>query len=161
MTLPVVCIQECKNIPDMIVLCSGTRAEIYKGESPPICFNKSKDPVFSVAIRSDGRLIALGTSAGEIMIFDADSKLHLRTLVGHKQVVRSLKFLPNKLNLISSSDDCTVKIWDIASATEVCSFNESMDYVRTIDSCSSNQFIFAAGSSVLLPPACAFHDDCH
>lgn len=122
--------------------------EVYDGASgeKKKAFTNSKEPVTSACIRSDGKLIAFGNSAGVIFIHDLESKLHLRTLKGHSAAVTCLEFLPNKLHLISASNDNLVKLWDVALEKEIHSFSESLDYVRFLSTCPSNANIFAAAS---------------
>lgn len=109
-------------------------------------FTNSKEPVTTACIRSDGKLLAFGNSKGDIFIHDIESKLHLRTLKGHLSSVTCLKFLPNKMNIISAADDNLVKVWDVALEQEMFSFSESSDYVRSLSTCPSNTSLFAAGS---------------
>lgn len=130
------------------MVCWGTRAEVHsKKESDAVkSFSKSKEPVYCASLRSDGKLLAIGNSIGKILVFDYDSKLLLRTLEGHKSIVRNLKFLPNKVNLISSSDDGTIRLWDIAEGSEIACFSDSQDYVRTLSVCDSSSSLFLSGS---------------
>lgn len=80
------------------------------------------------------------------MIFDFESKLLLRTLKGHSNAVRNIKFLPNKVNLISTSDDKTVRLWDVAAESEVACFQEHQDYVRALSINQGNPSLFLSGS---------------
>lgn len=102
--------------------------------------------MYCASMRSDGKLLAVGNAVGKILVFDYDSKLLLRTLEGHKSIVRNLKFLPNKVNLISSSDDGTVRLWDVAAGSEVLCFSDSQDYVRALSVCQSSSSLFLSGS---------------
>lgn len=54
--------------------------------------------------------------------------------------------MPNKLNLVSSSDDKTVRVWDVAGENEVLCFSDNSDYVRTIAVSEANPNILATGA---------------
>lgn len=131
-----------------MVVCSGTRAEVHsiKDAEQVKAFSKSREPVYCASLRADGKLLAIGNSIGHILVFDFDSKLLLRTLEGHRSTVRNLKFLPNKVNLVSSSDDGTIRVWDVAAGCEVSCFSESQDYVKALAVCESSSSLILAGS---------------
>ncbi|PJF16693.1 U3 small nucleolar RNA-associated protein 15 domain-containing protein [Paramicrosporidium saccamoebae] len=91
---------------------------------------KLDDNVQSIAFRSDGRLLAVGSSKGDILIIDATTRMVLRTLEGHRASVKGLSFLPNKTHVVSTSDDKTVRLWEISSGTEIWSSSINKDFVR-------------------------------
>jgi len=144
---PVVAI-ETSHSSNKIVVCTGTRAEIYDTITSERLktFNKSKEPVLAATFRSDGKLLAIGNAIGQIFLFDVESKLLLRTLLGHSGPIRGLRFLSNKMNLVSTSDDQSVRLWDIAMEAELSRFDDSTDYVRSIDVCHLHPSLFIAGS---------------
>lgn len=92
--------------------------------------SKSADVIYGIDFRSDGKLFALGNSAGNIQVFDSASKKLIRNLKGHKGPVRKVKFSPNKVNLFSISDDKTFKVWDIPTESEIISIDAHDDYIR-------------------------------
>jgi len=57
---------------DNFLICYGSRAEIYDGKNDKAlkAFSKSKEPVTCATMRSDGKLVALGNSVGEIMVLE-------------------------------------------------------------------------------------------
>ena len=59
--------------------------------------------------------------------------------------VQLTKFSPNTTQLLSGSDDRTVKIWDIPSETEISIFDEHDDYVRSGTICPSNTNLILSG----------------
>ncbi|MGK7898032.1 MAG: tetratricopeptide repeat protein, partial [Xenococcus sp. (in: cyanobacteria)] len=71
-------------------------------------FIKNKTLSFS----DDGQIIAF-VSNKNIHIWDLERERLMNTLVGHKDIVRSINFSPNGRNIISSSYDNTVKLWDL------------------------------------------------
>lgn len=107
--------------------------------------SKSADVIYSIDFRSDGKLFALGNSAGNIQIFDSSSKKLIRNLKGHKGPVRKVKFSSNKLHLFSVSDDKTFKIWDVPTESEIKTVVAHDDYIRAC-AISNNGKYFITGS---------------
>jgi toxoflavin biosynthesis protein ToxC len=69
-----------------------------------------EDDVESVAVSDDDRYIATCSRDHRIRTFTLDGQL-IATLVGHQQDVISVEWISNSEELISSSDDGTVKRW--------------------------------------------------
>lgn len=108
-------------------------------------FSRSADIIHSIDFRCDGKLFAVGNSAGNIQIFDTATKKLMRNLKGHKGHVRKVLFSPNKLNLYSVSDDRTFKVWDVPTETCLHTFEAHDDYIRTC-ALSVNGKIFVTGA---------------
>ena len=73
--------------------------------------------VCSAAVGDQG-LIALGTTAGPIMLYDADSREKLGTLSGHSGAVVAVRLAADGRALLSCSADGTLRLWDLASGRE-------------------------------------------
>jgi WD40 repeat protein len=71
-----------------------------------------------LAFSPDGRLLAAGSAANRITIWEVASGRVRLSLRGHESRVASLAFTPDGRRLISGSDDTTVLIWDVADAVE-------------------------------------------
>ena len=61
-----------------------------------------------------GAYIAAGCRNNIIRIFACDSGQLVLTLVGHDNWIRALLFHPCGRYLVSSSDDCSVRVWDLS-----------------------------------------------
>ena len=107
--------------------------------------SKSADVIYGIDFRSDGKLFALGNSAGNVQVFDSSSKKLIRNLKGHKGPVRKVKFSPNKVNLFSISDDKTFKVWDIPTEREIKTVVAHEDYIRAC-AITQNGKYFITGS---------------
>ena len=72
-----------------------------------------------------------GDETGKIQVFDINSRAILKTWEEHKQPVWTTKFSPSELTtLMSTSDDRTVRLWDLPSQTSTTTFVGHSDYVR-------------------------------
>jgi RNA polymerase sigma factor (sigma-70 family) len=69
--------------------------------------------VFSLAWSPDGRVLALGTSDGEVVLVELASGQIRRRLAGHQSYLRSLSFSPDGKALASGSADTTALVWDL------------------------------------------------
>jgi WD40 repeat protein len=64
-------------------------------------------------------MVASGTDAGTVELWDVRSGARQRELAGHSEPVRSLAFDPSSGLLVSSSDDQTIRLWDVRTGTEL------------------------------------------
>jgi WD40 repeat protein len=73
----------------------------------------SERPVWSLALSSDGALLAAGSFAGEIHLIRASDGTSLRTLRGHEGAgaVVALAFSPDGRLLASGAEDGTIFLW--------------------------------------------------
>jgi len=62
-----------------------------------------------------GQIIVTGGRDKLIMIWDASSGRHLKTLIGHDGWIRGLEFHPTGKFLISASDDKHMRVWELAT----------------------------------------------
>ncbi|MGB3512942.1 MAG: hypothetical protein WBA93_27750 [Microcoleaceae cyanobacterium] len=76
-------------------------------------FTQAFGNVLSVAFSHDGKLLAVGSTDGEIHLRRVADGQQVLTCKGHTNGLRSVAFLPDNKTLASASYDCTVKIWDI------------------------------------------------
>jgi U3 small nucleolar RNA-associated protein 15 len=53
-----------------------------------------------------------------------NSRAILRTMNGHKDAVRVAKFSPNPTQILSASDDRTVRVWDVPTESPVVVFSD-------------------------------------
>lgn len=73
-----------------------------------------------------------GDETGKIQVFDVNSRAILKTWEEHKQPVWTTKFSPTEVTTImSTSDDRTVRLWDLPSQASTTTFVGHSDYVRS------------------------------
>jgi general transcriptional corepressor TUP1 len=71
--------------------------------------------VTSVAISSDGRLVAAGSLDTVVRIWEVATGNLIGRLNGHRDSVYSVAFTPDGNGLVSGSLDRTLKRWDVGS----------------------------------------------
>ena len=120
-------------LTECFAVTSSRYVQLYSTRTRKIVktLNRFNEPAHSAEIRRDGRVIVAGDESGLIQVFDVDSRAILKTWKEHKQPVWTTKFNPNETTqLMSASDDRTVRLWDLASQESVLTMSGHGDYVR-------------------------------
>lgn len=76
--------------------------------------NKDNWDVFAFAISHNGRLLAYSGTDNNIHIINFSSGEEIRQLKGHCDDINNLMFSPDDRLLLSSSDDDTVRFWELS-----------------------------------------------
>jgi WD40 repeat protein len=84
--------------------------------------------ITSVALSSNGKLVAGASYDRSIKIWDAESGQLLFTLEGHTSEVRGLAFSPDGTRLASAGSDAT-RIWDVGLGQQALAFKGSYSSV--------------------------------
>jgi WD40 repeat protein/predicted Ser/Thr protein kinase len=71
------------------------------------------DPVLCVAINSNGSLVALGLSTGDLVLQNAQTGASSRIDSAHRGSIADAAFRPHARTLATASEDGTVKLWDV------------------------------------------------
>ncbi|KAI9813235.1 MAG: hypothetical protein M1827_004177 [Pycnora praestabilis] len=132
---------------DHFAVTSGTRVQIFSIRTRRLLKTISRfdDIAHGAEIRRDGRIMVAGDESGAIQAFDINSRAILKTWKEHKQPVWTTKWSSTDLtNLMSASDDRTVRLWDLPSQDSVTTFVGHQDYVRSgafMPGQASNHFV--------------------
>ena len=118
-----------------LAVVSGPRVSLYQGPAfgralkrgveqevtPDRNVGTGGHPALCAAYRSDGRLLAVGTDAGEVRVCDATSRATLCTFRG-THAVRTVSWLRNGKQILSGGDDGMLRLWDLsqAASNEAC-----------------------------------------
>ncbi|GFR40760.1 hypothetical protein Agub_g1372, partial [Astrephomene gubernaculifera] len=123
----------CPQYPYNLAVTASTRVILYNGLAPAKVgrtLSRFRDIAYSGCFRSDGKLVVAGGQDGVVQVFDANSRSVLRQFKAHKRPTRVARFAPDRLHVLSGSDDVTVRWWDVASGTQVLRLDGHRDYVR-------------------------------
>ncbi|GJY38767.1 transcriptional corepressor LEUNIG-like protein isoform X2 [Tanacetum coccineum] len=82
-------------------------------------------------ISFDGKLVAIGGQDKKATLWCTNSRETKATLDGHSQAITDIRFSPSMLRLATSSQDKTVRIWDLENATLWCT--NSRETKATLD----------------------------
>jgi WD40 repeat protein len=78
---------------------------------------------YCAVMASDGKCLALGNEGGDVEIWDMTTFKLLHRCKGHEGVVMSVDFSPGSQQLVSTGDDGTIRLWDVASGKETRKIN--------------------------------------
>ncbi|KAJ1911316.1 snoRNA-binding rRNA-processing protein [Tieghemiomyces parasiticus] len=131
-----------------LAVATSTRVQLYdtfKAEATR-SIGRFKAPVLDARFRRDGKMLVASDESGRVQLFETDHLDLMRTLRGHQQPVHAVRFVPQTSQVLSASDDQTVRIWDIPSETEVAQFTDHTDYVRSAAIYANNPNLVVTGS---------------
>ena len=76
-------------------------------------FSGHTQPVWAIAVSSDGHTLASGGEDTAINVWRLDTGQLQHTLTGHSAAIRSLAISPNQQTIASGSGDNMIKLWDV------------------------------------------------
>lgn len=100
---------------------------------------------------NNGEFCVNGTMGGVIQVIDLKNSIIVKNFVGHKSSVFCLKYgvLENKNFMISSSQDGTIRIWNISDEKQVNIF-EGLGSIMVLQICEKRKLIFAGGQKSII-----------
>jgi len=104
--------------PDGEIVAAGANGKVYflsaSGEVRDE-LEASSTPVISVAISSDGSLVAAASIRGSVAVIERKRRRLAHTLVGPGLPVWSVAFLPDNRTLLTGGTDRMIRRWDASS----------------------------------------------
>jgi WD40 repeat protein len=99
---------------------------------------------------SDGRRLVSGSSAGEILVFEASSGAIAARVTGHTDEVCSVAFSPDGRYVASGANDGTVRIWSSTDLSPVGVTPASASLVRSVAWSSDSGSVASGGADGVL-----------
>jgi WD40 repeat protein len=90
-------------------------------------FNDAKGRSMTLCYSADGKYLAAGTADGKVLLWDAQSGV-LKNTYAQKGSVWSVAFDPKTRWVVSTAADSTIKIFDLATSTNVKTMTEHDGY---------------------------------
>jgi WD40 repeat protein len=90
-------------------------------------FSDAKDRSTTLCYSADGKYLAAGTADGKVLLWDAQSGV-LKNRYAQKGSIWSVAFDPKTRWVVSTSADSTIKIFDLATSTNVKTMTEHDGY---------------------------------
>lgn len=104
----------------------------------------------SVAIRNDGRTMAVGGWANSIEVVTFPDRLPLRFHKGHLGHITGLSYSSNGKYLVSGSSDGTIKVWSATEAKLTRTIKAGTSFVSGIAVSPDSRTIYSSGYDNLL-----------
>lgn len=101
--------------------------------------------VMSLAVSSNGSLIASASRDRTVRIWDSASGQELRKLTGHSDVVFDVRFAPDDLQLASASKDGTVRLWNKETGQAIRILRGHAGAVYAIDYSTGGSLLASGG----------------
>lgn len=108
---------------------------------------KHEGVVTSLNISHDGLKVVCGISSGGLGILDLSNQSYRTILRAHTEKIKQIEFHPFTNNLVSLSEDLTIRVWDSQKFEQLYEFTYSREDPCTGISCFPNGPFFAAGFS--------------
>nr|POF01247.1 u3 small nucleolar rna-associated protein 15 [Quercus suber] len=139
---------------ESFAVTSGSRVSIYSTKTRKLVKTISRFGVDDVArsgvLRRDGRILLAGGDSGVVQAFDIGSRAILRQWKGehaHRQPVHVVRWSPTILtDLMSASDDRTVRVWDLTDDVAKWTGVGHEDYVRSACYLPDHESMVVSGS---------------
>ncbi|XP_056644875.1 U3 small nucleolar RNA-interacting protein 2 [Diorhabda sublineata] len=101
--------------------------------------------IFSLAISSDSKYLAVGTKCSDVYIWDANTFKFIKKFQGHKKAITGLCFKRDSHTLYSCSKDRTAKVWSLDEMAYVETLFGHQDVISSIDALYKDRLVSCGG----------------
>jgi WD40 repeat protein len=124
--------------------------------------NEHPAQVWAVTFSHNDRILATAGESGEVILYHFDqgtedifrmfvpirrkSELKTNILRGHTDTIWALAFSPDDTLLASSSSDCTIRLWDMATCKCAGTLEGHTDQVHSISISSDGKYLVSSGN---------------
>jgi WD40 repeat protein len=120
---------------------------------------KTRAPLhWSLALSSDGKLIAAGGMDGAIRLIDRASGDVVRTARGHEGVINVVAFSPDGRTLLSGGLDFTVRLWDVTTGEALHRFDGHTSMIQAVAFSADGESALSFARSMKTPKSRAEAD---
>lgn len=142
-------VQSLRFSPDSNLIASGGYRTVKIWQRPENIrkqeFAGLQGSIHSLAVSSDGEWAAFGEDSGSIRLYTLVDNTLQQVLEGHEGAVSDLTFSHGAIQLISGSQDKTLRIWNVADGEQVNAV-ETPAAVNSVVLVGEAQFIATAGA---------------
>jgi choice-of-anchor C domain-containing protein len=95
---------------------AGLDVSLYGKDAGPVRFLRSQSSAWAIAFSPDDKLLASGSTQGEVFLWDVATGNRVQTPDAHATAVTCLQFSPDGKMLASGSQDGLIKLWSVEAA---------------------------------------------
>lgn len=126
---------------------AGKKYEIWNLETKTRMAPLENGESASIPIKfsADGRLLATArTDSNDVTIYDVASGKELARMKGHTGQVTDIVFSPDRITLLTASEDSSLRIWEISSGRHVATMTGHLKPVVKVDFSRDGKFLVTA-----------------
>ncbi|WP_442937209.1 protein kinase domain-containing protein [Nostoc sp.] len=133
---------------DILASVAGSVIHLFSSSTGQLLRTLSghSESVWSVAISSNGQMLASGSGDNTIKLWNVATGREIRTLSGHSDSVNSVAISSDGQMLASRSYDNTIKLWNVQTGREIRTLTDYSWFFGSFVAISSDGQMLASGS---------------
>ena len=132
---------------DSVIAASYTRAwkVDLNGSFRPKQFSEHPAGITALSVSPDGKYLLTGDLANNIWLSDLHSQKKIKSFPGHGDQIFSLDFSPDGRNFVSSSQDNSIRIWNIKQGTAQTIQFEKGEFINHVVFLKADSILYSKG----------------